>query len=222
MAVAGLTRLALHRMRHDVWLYLILLLGWIAATALGAAVPVYVDALHQRVLRLELQEGSHSHRPAFGFLFLSLDRDSSPTLIAGDAQRLSEYDRLASYMDSGFTADMALPVTARMHYVRSDLFQLFPAGAGTYGRGDEPLEHFSLGFLSDLAGQAELLSGRLPAPDAPDATTVTSAARMPTAEPIRMPVDLPLRWPMRKLRPTAIAKPQPAAIRTSLCTPVVA
>ena len=172
MAVAGLTRLALHRMRHDVWLYLILLLGWIAATALGAAVPVYVDALHQRVLRLELQEGSHSHRPAFGFLFLSLDRDSSSTLIAGDAQRLSEYDRLASYMDSGFTADMALPVTARMHYVRSDLFQLFPTGAGTYGRGDEPLEHFSLGFLSNLAGQAELLSGHLPVSAAPDASHV--------------------------------------------------
>ena len=164
MAVAGLTRLALHRMRHDAWLYLILLLGWIAATALGAAVPVYVDALHQRVLRLELQEGSNSHRPAFGFLFLSLDRESSPTLLAGDAERLAGYDRLASYMDSGFTADMALPVAARMHYVRSDLFLLFPTGPGTYGRGEEALEHFSIGFLSDLDGQVELLSGHLPMP----------------------------------------------------------
>lgn len=165
MAVAGLTRLALHRMRHNAWLYLILLLGWVAATALGAAVPVYVDALHQRVLRLELQEDSTSHRPAFGFLFLSLDRESSPTLLAGDAERLAGYDRLAAYMDSGFTADMELPVTARMHYVRSDLFQLFPTGPGTYGRGEEALEHFSLGYLSDLDGQVELLSGRLPAPD---------------------------------------------------------
>lgn len=165
MAVAGLTRLALRRMRHDAWLYLILLLGWIAATALGASVPVYVDALHQRVLRLELQEGTNSHRPAFGFLFLSLDRESSPTLLAGDAERLAGYDRLASYMDSGFTADMELPVTARMHYVRSDLFQLFPPGPGTYGRGEEALDHFSLGFLSDLGGQVELTSGRLPAPD---------------------------------------------------------
>ena len=165
MAVAGLTRLALRRMRHDAWLHLVLLLGWIGAAALGAAVPVYVDALHQRVLRLELQEGSHAHRPAFGFLFLSLDRESGPTLLAGDPQRLAAYDRLASYMDSGFTADMALPAAARMHYVRSDLFQLFPAGAGTYGRGEEALERFSLGFLSDLPGQVELLSGRLPATD---------------------------------------------------------
>ena len=165
MAVAGLTRLALQRMRHDAWLHLVLLLGWIGAAALGAAVPVYVDALHQRVLRLELQVGSHAHRSAFGFLFLSLDRESGPTLIAGDPQRLAGYDRLASYMDSGFTADMALPLDAGMHYVRSDLFQLFPAGAGTYGRGEEALERFSLGFLSDLSGQVELLSGRLPVPD---------------------------------------------------------
>ena len=168
MAVAGLTRLAVQRMRHDAWLHLVLLLGWVGATALGAAVPVYVDALHQRVLRLELQDGSSSRRPAFGFLFLSLDKDSDSTLLAGDAKRLAGYTLLASYMDGGFAADVGLPVAAHMRYVRSDLFQLFPAGAGTYGRGEEALEHLNLGFFSDLAGQAELLSGRLPAPATED------------------------------------------------------
>ncbi len=160
----GLTHLAFRRLLHDKLLYAVLLLGWIMVTALATAVPSYVDAVHQRLLRLELQTEAHARRPSFGFLFLSLDSVSNPVQIGGDPARRSGYQSLAPYLPTGLSSDLNLPVQAWMHYGKSDFFQLFPPGAGVYGRGDDPLDHMNLGFISDLETEAMLIEGQMPAP----------------------------------------------------------
>ncbi len=159
----GLAYLAFRRLFHDKLLYAVLLSGWIAVTALVTAVPTYVDAVHQRLLRLELQTEAHARRPAFGFLFLSLDSASSPVQLGGDRARRSGYQVLAPYLKTGFPADLQLPVKTQMHYGKSDLFQLFPLGPGTYGRGDAPLQHVNVGFISDLETEIVLSEGHMPA-----------------------------------------------------------
>lgn len=162
-----MAQLALQRLRNDRWLYLVLLAGWVTATALGASIPSYVDAVHQRLLTLELQSLANSQRPAFGFLFLSLDTESGKSQLGGDPTRRAGVVTLTSYLRERFPSELGLSANAQMHYAHSDLFQLFPAGAGAYGRGDEPLEHMNIGFLSDAETHIAILSGRRPAPPQP-------------------------------------------------------
>ena len=165
----GLAHLALRRLLHDKLLYAVLLLGWIMVTALVTAIPSYVDAVHQHLLRLELQTEAKARRPAFGFLFLSLDSVSSPVQLGGDRARRSGYQVLSPYMKAGLPDDLQLPLKAQMHYGKSDLFQMFPPGTGTYGRGDEPLRHMNVGFISDLETEAHLVEGHLPSSPASSA-----------------------------------------------------
>ncbi len=160
--LTGLAHLAFRRLLHDRLLYAVLLLGWIMVTALVTAIPSYVDAVHQQLLRKELQTEVNSRRPSFGFLFLSLDSVSSPTQLGGDGSRRSGYQVLAPYLKTGLPADLALPVVAQMHYVKSDLFQLFHLGTGTYGRSDEPLHIVNIGFISDIETEASVVEGRMP------------------------------------------------------------
>lgn len=160
--------LAPRRLLHNWALHAILLLGWVTAIAMTAAIPMFVDAVNQRLLRNELGAIANSRRPAFGFLFLALDRASTSVQPGGDPQRRLEYESLSPFMERDFAGAIGLPAAVRMHYVRSDLFQLFPTGPGTYGRGDEALDRLSLGFISDLERQARLTEGRMPAaPDDP-------------------------------------------------------
>jgi len=158
----GLAHLAFRRLCHDKLLYAVLLLGWILVTALATAVPSYVDAVHQQLLRLELQTEANARRPAFGFLFLSLDSVSTPVQLGGDSARRSGYQILSAYMQAGLAEDLNLPLETQMRYGKSDLFQLFPRGTGTYGRSDKPLGHMNMGFISDLETEARLVEGHMP------------------------------------------------------------
>ena len=163
---AGLMHLAFRRLLSDGMAYAVLLAGWVAAVALITGIPAYVDALNQRLLQNELQGNAQHRRPAFGLLFLSLDDVSGPVQLGGDVARRSAYRQLAAYMAAPLAAALRLPVQAQMHYARSDLFQLFPAGAGTYGRGDTSLGRLNLGFIAELETQATLVAGRWPNPPA--------------------------------------------------------
>lgn len=164
--IAGLMHLAFRRMLSDGTAYAVLLAGWVAAVALITGIPAYVDALNQRLLQNELQADARNRRPAFGLLFLSLDNVSGPVQLGGDVARRAAYRQLAAYMAAPLAAALRLPVQAQMHYARSDLFQLFPAGAGAYGRGDTALGRLNLGFIAELETQATLAAGHWPNPPA--------------------------------------------------------
>ncbi len=160
--LSGLTGLALRRLFHRSGLHGALLVGWIMAIALMAAIPMYTDAVNQRLLRDELNLETSSRRPAFGFLFFSTDSVSPSTTLGGDVERQSDYQRLASYFEESLVGTFQLPVVTQMHFIRSDLFQLFPPGTGPYGRGEAALGKMNLGFIQDLASHAELIAGSLP------------------------------------------------------------
>lgn len=170
--ISGLTGLALRRMFHQRGLYSALLFGWVMAISLMAAIPIYTDAVNQRLLRDELNLETSSRRPAFGFLFLSTDSVSAPTLLGGDVSRQSGYQSLASYFEKALAATFQLPVLTQMHYVQSDLFQLFPTGSGPYGKGELPLGKMNLGFIKDLDSHATLIAGSLPKAPADSSTPV--------------------------------------------------
>ncbi len=160
--VSGLAGLALRRLCHQGALHSTLLGGWIMAVALVAAIPMYTDAVNQRLLRDELNLETSTRRLAFGFLFLSTDGVSASTTLGGNATRQAGYHALAPYFEEALAATFRLPVLAQMHSVRSDLLQLFPAGAGPYGRGEEALGKMNLGFIGDLASHATLAAGAMP------------------------------------------------------------
>lgn len=155
---AGLWKIAASRLLHDPLLALSLLAGWTIAIALTAALPMYTDAVNHALLGYELQsESQGSRRPAFGFLYHFVGGSS------GGANE-ERYAALQQYMAAGLVDDLGLPLKAHMHVVKSDLFQLFPAAAGTYRMGDQPLLRSYLGFVEQLAGHITIIEGRAPAP----------------------------------------------------------
>ncbi len=162
--MVSLIGLVLHRLRQQGALHGTLLCGWIMAIALMAAIPMYTDAVNQHLLQNELNRTSRSRYPALGFLFLSTDTVSAATVRGGDRARLGGYQQLAPYFATDLADTLQLPVVTRMHYVRSDLFQLFPPGTGSYGRGEQPLGMMNLGFITALEAHAMLLAGSMPVP----------------------------------------------------------
>jgi putative ABC transport system permease protein len=148
-------KLAVQRLRYEPGLSLALLAGWVAAVALVTAVPMYTDAINQALLRKELGAETTSHRPAFGLLF-------HYTKSTRDAP-WEPYLALEHYVRTDLAADLALPLQTRLHYGKSDLFQFFPAQAGTYERGNDPLSRVHLGFLGELEQLVTLVEGHMPA-----------------------------------------------------------
>jgi putative ABC transport system permease protein len=152
---SGLWRLACQRLLYEPGLTLALLVGWLAAVALVSAIPMYTDAIHQALLRKELRNEENSRRPAFGFLFQYVRTSQDP--------QWESYLALDQYLETTLPQDFALPRLLSMHYAKSDLFQFFPALAGSYTPGDEPLGRVNLGFIVGLDTRITLLEGRMPA-----------------------------------------------------------
>jgi putative ABC transport system permease protein len=153
--VLGLWKLALQRLAHEPGLTLALLAGWLAAVALVAAIPMYTDAINQALLRKELNAETTAHRPAFGFLFHYTKSSRE--------QPWENYLALNQYVMTRLPAELGLPLERAMHYGKSDLFQFFPALAGSYDRGNEPLSRVHLGFITGGDDQHQLLEGQAPA-----------------------------------------------------------
>ena len=152
----GLWQLAYQRLRYELALSSALLAGWLAAVALVAAIPMYTDAINQALLRKELQNDANSRRPAFAFFFNYTA--SNPTVkVAWD-----RYFALDQYMDTQLVTTLGLAVQARMHYVKSDLFQLFSAVGTTYERDGDALERVQVGFIAGLDDHITLVEGSRP------------------------------------------------------------
>lgn len=150
----GLWKLASQRLRYEPGLSLALLAGWLAAVALVSAIPMYSDAINQALLRKELRNEANSRRPAFGFLFQYVRTTKDPPW--------DNYLALNQFMEITLPADLGLPRQTAMHYVKSDLFQFFPALSDSYQRGDEPLSRVHLGFIGDLEPAITLVEGAMP------------------------------------------------------------
>ncbi len=124
---------------------------------------MYTDAVNQRLLRDELNLETSTRRPAFR-PSVSVHRHAiSSHCPRGRYDTPSRLTRCwLPYFKEALAATFGLPVMAQMHYVRSDLLQLFPSGSGPYGRGEVSLGKMNLGFIGDLEAHATLTAGTMP------------------------------------------------------------
>ena len=153
----SLWKLAHRRLLAERALALALLAGWLAAVALIAAIPMYTDAINQALLRRELRAEGNSRRPSFAFLF----HYTAGTLAQA---RWDNYLALNQYLETRLADELGLPLQMRMHYVRSDLFQLYPAVGGQYNLSDDPLTRVDLGFIAESEPHLDLVEGQSPSP----------------------------------------------------------
>ena len=116
---------------------------------------MYTDAINQSLLRRELQAEKNSRRPSFSFLF-------HYTAGALNKARWDNYLALNQYLETTLASDLRLPLRTRMHYVRSDLFQIYPAVGGEYNLSDDPLARVDLAFIADIEPHLTLVEGTMP------------------------------------------------------------
>ena len=164
----GLWRIALRRFISEPILTLCLLVGWSVVVALASAPPMYSDAANRSLLQNELQ--TMRNRSAFSF-FYHYVRGSS-----GDGALWQDYLALDQYMESNYTKDLGLRHQSDMHYVKSDLFQVFPLRDGRYVLRDQPLLRGYLGFIDRLEERVSVVEGAFPTPYNADADQDGSAS----------------------------------------------
>lgn len=123
--------------------------------ALASAPPMYTDAANRSLLQHELQ--TVPNRSAFSFFYHYVKGSS----IAGADWQ--EYLALNQYMETRYSQDLGLPHRSDMHYVKSDLFQVFPLRDGQYELRDKPLLRGYLGFINRLEDYITVVEGGFPA-----------------------------------------------------------
>ncbi len=125
--------------------------------ALASAPPMYTDAANRSLLQHELQ--TVPNRSAFSFFYHYVKGSS---VEGADWQ---DYFALNQYMETRYTQDLGLPYRSDMHYVKSDLLQVFPVRDGEYELRDQPLLRGYLGFIDHMEEYVSIVEGELPALD---------------------------------------------------------
>jgi putative ABC transport system permease protein len=146
-----LFHILLQRMRSNAWLVGCAAAALMVAVALAVAVPVYAEAASLRLLNEELQQQeARSGRPAFALLVRYL-ASTNPAL---EAERLFAVHEPMQ----GALAELGLPLLGYARHARTATMPLaLPAER-------QALLDVSLGFVSGMDEQFELVEGRLPQP----------------------------------------------------------
>ncbi len=157
-AILTLFLVAAKRLWHQRLLMLCLLVGLIAAVGLLSSIPLYADAVHNRLLQGELTEAG-TYRPPFAFLWRYIGAWHGE--IAWD-----EYTQVNQYLTSQSRDVIGLPEEIGVRHVSSPKLRLFPAESGAFV-DDDPLLWSSIGFISGLEEQIQLVEGTYPVGNAP-------------------------------------------------------
>ena len=123
--------------------------------ALASAPPMYTDAANRSLLQHELQ--TVPNRSAFSFFYHYVKGSSV------EGADWEAYQTLNQYMETRYNQDLGLPHRSDMHYVKSDLFQVFPLRDGQYELRDKPLLRGYLGFIDRLEEYVSVAEGGFPA-----------------------------------------------------------
>jgi putative ABC transport system permease protein len=142
--------LAARRVWNQRLLMLCLLAGLIAAVGILSSIPLYADAVQQRLMQGELTEAG-LHRPPFSFLWRyigawngNIDRD--------------QYQPIDEYVSQQSANTIGLPLSTLVRHVQTDKLRLFPADT----QGREPLLWMTLGFIGGLEDHIQLSEGQFP------------------------------------------------------------
>ncbi len=150
----SLLTIAARRVWHQRLLMLCLLAGLIVAVGILSSIPLYADAVQQRLMQGELTDAG-TRRPPFSFLWRyigtwhgNIDQD--------------KYQPIDEYLSQQSPAVIGLPLAEQVRHVQTDKLRLFPASEAQNFTGREPLLWMTLGFISGLDNHIQLSEGTLP------------------------------------------------------------
>ena len=153
--------LAAKRLWSRRWLMLCLLLGLVVAVGLLSSIPLYADAAQNRLLQGELEStGSSSEtdvatvRDPFSFLWRYIGAWHGN--IAWD--KVGPVD---TYLTEQAPATIDLPLKTQVRHIATDKLRLFPSEGAAFVP-DEPLLWVSIGFVTGLQDQIQIVEGGWP------------------------------------------------------------
>ena len=152
-AVLSLLTLAARRLWHQRLLMACLLAGLVAAVGLLSGIPLYTDAVQNRLLQGELTEAG-TYRPPFAFLWRYIGAWNGD--ITWEA-----YQPINGYLTEQATDIINLPTDAQIRHVATVKLRLFPGNDSDFNE-NEPLIWSSIGFVTGLDNQIQLVEGRYP------------------------------------------------------------
>ncbi len=135
-----------------------LLIGLIAAVGLLSSIPMYSDAINNKLLQGELDDDGAT-LPPFAFVWRyigAFDGDiDAPT-----------YAPINTYLSEQAPAIIDLPSELQVRHLRTATLRLFPDPDAQTFINDEPLLFTSVGFLTDLEEHIVVTEGNFPSASA--------------------------------------------------------
>jgi len=136
-------------------------LGLVVAIALTMSIPIYADAVYQKILKEEFSPTNPnvtytSIRPPYAFMFRYVGAWNGP----------AQWDKLKpidDYLSGPVAGNIGLPSQLIVRYFKSDNFKLFPSTDIVYSDIQEPLSWVNFASASDLEKHITLLEGQFPA-----------------------------------------------------------
>ncbi|KAA3663983.1 MAG: ABC transporter permease [Chloroflexi bacterium] len=146
--------LSAQRIWHQRLLLACLLSGLVAAVGLLSGIPLYTDAVQNRLLQGELTEAG-TYRPPFAFLWRYIGTWHGDTT-------WDEYLPINSYLTEQATHTVNLHVDMQIRHVATTKLRLFSEDGHDFNE-NEPLIWSNIGFVTELEGHIRLVEGRYPA-----------------------------------------------------------
>ncbi len=132
-------------------LTLSVIVGLATAVALSAAIPMYSDAVHTRMLRRELGGGAAAYSVMYWYL--------GSNYKALDLEDIADVDR---YIVERAPRLVGLPLRLSVRHMGTDNMRLFSAPGGRYEDKGDGLEWPALGFITGLADHVDVIEGAFP------------------------------------------------------------
>lgn len=156
---------AARRLWSTRWLALAGAVGLMVVVALTLCIPLYADAVYNRIFNNELRASSEgAKRPPYSFMFRYIGGWYGPL----DWSDISSEDQFMTEQAPGL---LGMPRTEYARYIKTDTYQLFPASDASYVGKRNPLTWISVGFLTDFKDHINIIEGQYPkdvtSPDAP-------------------------------------------------------
>lgn len=147
---------ALRRLRANAGLALCALVALLAAVALAVSIPVYAEAANLRLLQNEIsRQEQRAGRSPFALLFRYVGSWNGPM----EWERVKPVDE---YLQGVGIRFLGLPIDGLARHARTGELRLFlpPSSTGA----EQALKNVTLGFLSGMDEQIEIVDGRAPKP----------------------------------------------------------
>ncbi len=156
---------AARRLWSTRWLALAGAVGLMVVVALTLCIPLYADAVYNRIFNNEMRASSEgAKRPPYSFMFRYIGGWYGPL----DWSDISNEDQFMTEQAPGL---LGMPRTEYARYFKTDTYQLFPASDASYVGKRNPLTWVALGFLTNFKDHINIIEGQYPqdvtSPDEP-------------------------------------------------------